>query len=217
MPTALYTEPALTSCCAPLPVVAVLCGCVVWLSSNSGKDWTLAAGVTYDNGMAYSPADSTSYSTAKENGGSFAMLSTDSSNTLYKLGQGSDVYTSTNAVSWRPVTQSTRTPYQGRNLGALTINSKGYLIRAGGQAQNERGQFEFVNDVVISQDGGRTWTVATQMAPFATRFTSLALSWISPQGDVEGKDITYVIAGRNTFDNQVTHSRTHPHTYPLAS
>jgi len=43
--------------------------------------------------------------------------------------------------------------------------------------------------------------VQTAAAPWSERFTTLSLSWKSPTDILDGRDITFVIAGRNTRDN----------------
>ena len=77
----------------------------------------------------------------------------------------------------------------------LVATSRGVLIRAAGQDSDGA----FRNDVITSSDGGKNWKVATAEAAWSARFVNTMLTIPSSIGG--GKDITYVIAGRDTYDN----------------
>ena len=162
----------------------------VWLSNDNGRTWTLAAGVTADGESNNGAAAETSFPTAKNNGANFAVLPT--TGAIVRISQ--DVYSTNNVVTWNPVTPGNY-PYEQRNIPTLVATSRGTLIRAAGQDADGA----FRNDVVISVDGGRNWRVATENAAWSARFVNTMLTIPSAIGG--GKDITYVIAGRDEYDN----------------
>ena len=158
----------------------------VWMSSDNGKNWVLAAGTTVDGDSA----EVESFTTDKNNGGSFALLP---SGLIVRA--STDVFSSTNGVTWRPVTQGSL-EYEQRNLPTLVATSRGVLIRAAGQ---DSSTFEWRNDVIYSSDSGKNWRVANESAAWSARFVNTMLTMNSAIGG--GKDITYVIAGRDNLDN----------------
>ena len=163
----------------------------VWISSDAGKSWDLAAGMDAEGGSSQTNPDT--FPTDRNNGGTFAMLP---SGTIIRVSQ--DVWSSTNGgVRWTQVTQNNNYPYVQRNLPTLVATSKGVLIRAAGQ--NSEDPFEFMNDVMTSTDQGRSWRTATAAAAWSARFVNTMLSIPSTIGN--NADITYVIAGRDSVDN----------------
>ena len=161
----------------------------VWLSNNGGSQWVLGSGVTVDGDGSDSTAAGSSFPIDKNNGASFALLP---SGAIVRVSQ--DVYSTSNVVTWRPVTPGNY-PYEQRNIPTLVATSRGTLIRAAGQDTDGA----FRNDVVVSVDAGKNWRVASDPAPWSARFVNTMLTIPSSIGG--GKDITYIIAGRDTVDN----------------
>ena len=172
-----------------LPIVVIALCCHSWLSQDGGVNWVLASGVTVDGDGDGTPAALSSFPTEKNNGANFALMP--STGAIVRLSQ--EVYLTSNVVTWRPQTLGN---YELRNLPTLVATSTGTLIRAAGQVIST---LEFQNDVITSTDSGRTWLVATEKAAWTARFVNTMLT--IPSSIDGGRDITYVIAGRNMIDN----------------
>ena len=162
----------------------------VWLSSDRGRTWAIAAGVTVDGESNNAASAQTSWPTTKNNGASFALMPT--TGAIVRVSQ--EVYTSSNVQRWTEVAQGSY-PYEQRNIPTLVATSRGVLIRASGQDADGA----FRNDVLTSTDGGKNWRVATEQARWSARFVPTMLTM--PSSIDGGKDITYIMAGRDTADN----------------
>ena len=175
----------------------------VWVSSDKGRQWQLAAGVTIDGEPAADPASESSFT----NHLAPAVLIDYNSN-IYRIGGRersngadtyfSDVWVTTNAVRWTDLAETSTQLYDSDRFYAGAIaTSKNELILQGGTVNNFA---EYKSDVWSSTNGGRTWRVQTEAAEFGTRGIGVLLQ--SQHNDrLSGKDILYLIGGQNERDN----------------
>ena len=175
----------------------------VWVSSDHGRNWWLAAGVTIDSEAAVAPADDTSFT----NYHAPAVLIDYNSN-VYRIGGRErsgdqdlyygDVWTTTNGLQWSNTAETSTAPFDSDRFYAGAIaTSKGELILQGGTVNNFQ---EYKSDVWSSTNGGRSWRLQTAMTEFGTRGIGVLLH--SQHSDRLGaKDILYSIGGQNEKDN----------------
>ena len=173
----------------------------VWVSSDKGRSWLLAAGVTADDTAASAPYDSSSF----DNFGAAAVLLDERSAAIYRIG-GRDgttsetdaVWRTTNGLQWANVAANTRQPFDSQRFYAGAVaTSRGELILQGGTYDNFR---SYRSDVWISSTQGRTWRPQTEAAAFGERGIGVLLT--SQHDDrLGGADILYLVAGQNEKDN----------------
>ena len=176
-------------------------GTDVWVSSNHGRGWLLAAGSTAEGESASPPYDSTSFI----NYGAAAVLLDERSGAVYRIGgrqsvdsESDAVFRTTNGLQWTNVAENSRAPFDSQRFYAGAVaNSRGELILQGGTYNNFRA---YRSDVWRSTTQGRTWTLQTDAAAFGTRGIGVLLH--SQHDDrMGGADILYLIGGQNEKDN----------------
>ena len=173
----------------------------VWVSSDHGRTWLLAAGETIDGKMAASAESSfTSYLAS-------AVLIDYSSN-IYRIGGRTrtngqdeyygDVFVSSNAVQWTNVAEGSSAPFDSERFYANAVaTSTGEIVLQGGTINNFA---EYKSDVWSSTNGGKSWSLQTAETEFGTRGIGVLLH--SQHSDrLSGKDILYTIGGQNEKDN----------------
>ena len=163
----------------------------VWLSSDHGRTWVLAAGITANGEESASP--DTSYTPTLT---PYTPIIADSAGQSL-WGVFDVAWMSTDAVRWRDQTGSSRAPPPpSQYYPSLFLTAEKHIIVAGGlDLQTE----EHTNVVWRSEDSGRTWQKLVERAEFTPRRTAIGVQGVST---FDGRELTvmYLITGFSGLD-----------------
>ena len=173
----------------------------VWLSSDSGYQWSLIAGNASKGvwaGPSFVPA---TYSVVAM-GGVVTGPENETVLSVMKIGgepedehEESFVYMTLNMVLWEDRFTHGLPRYQ---LSAAVINSSGSVLLLGGRTVQQNTPSRPVADVWHSEDGGRSWDCLTTAADFGPRFSHAALRLSGKQTTAtNGVDVVLVVGGTN--------------------
>ena len=133
----------------------------VWMSANAGRTWSLR---TASPGWTPRVGPFVLAVTSKATNSDVLVFFTG----VDSISDTNDVWLSTNqGSSWQRMTD--RATFPSRNNVNAELTKAGLIVMTSGKHDHPDGRREYLNDVWVSADGGYTWGLCVEDAPFGDR------------------------------------------------